>query len=74
MVFTLMSSIINFHTFILIMLTIESKRKRRPNPKAKLLDQVREVLHFHQYSYRTKQTYCEWIVRFIKFNGKRLPS
>ena len=41
----------------------------RPNPKLKLMEQVREVLRYHHYSYRTESTYCQWILRYIKFYG-----
>jgi hypothetical protein len=34
-----------------------------PNPKLKLLDQVREVLRVKHYAIRTGQAYCEWIRR-----------
>jgi len=30
-----------------------------PNPKLKLLDQVREVMRLKRYSLRTERTYCE---------------
>ena len=40
----------------------------------KLLDQVRDVLRTKHYSYRTEQTYIEWIKRFILFHGKRHPK
>lgn len=46
---------------------MESKAKFIPNPKKRLMDQVREVLRYHHYAYRTEQIYCQWIVRFIKF-------
>jgi hypothetical protein len=36
-----------------------------PNPKLKLLDQVREVLRLRHYSIRTEQSYCDWIRRYI---------
>ena len=42
-----------------------------PNPKLKLLDQVREVLRIKHYAIRTEQAYCEWIRRYIKFHGMR---
>ena len=45
----------------------------RPNPKAKLLDQCREVLRFHHLSYRTEQSYLAWIRRYILYHGKRHP-
>ena len=50
---------------------MENKQKFRPNPEARLLDQVREVLRYHHYAYRTEQTYCEWIVRYVKFHKAR---
>ncbi len=53
---------------------ITNKPKFRPNPKLKLMDQVREVLRYHHYSYRTEQTYCQWILRYIRyFGGKTHP-
>ena len=45
----------------------QNKPKFRPNPKAKLMDQVREVLRFHHYAFRTEKAYCHWILRFIRF-------
>ncbi len=51
-----------------------SKLKFHPNPELKLMDQVREVLRYHHYSYRTEQTYCQWILRYIHhFGGKTHP-
>jgi integron integrase len=44
-----------------------------PNPKARLFDQVREVMRLKHYSLRTEQTYLEWIKRFIFFHQKRHP-
>ncbi len=40
-----------------------------PNRDAKLMEQVKEVLRYHHYAYRTEQTYCQWILRYIKFYG-----
>ncbi|MEN6374384.1 MAG: integron integrase [Smithella sp.] len=38
------------------------------------MDQVREVLRYHHYAYRTEQTYCQWILRYIRyFGGKTHP-
>lgn len=48
---------------------MESNRKFKPNPKLKLMDQVRQVLRYHHYAYRTEQTYHDWILRYIKFHG-----
>jgi integron integrase len=41
-----------------------------PNPKAKLFDQIREVMRFHHYSYRTEKTYLQWIRRFLAYYRK----
>ena len=42
-----------------------------PNPKLKLLDQVREVLRLRHYSTRTEQSYCDWVRRYIRFHGMK---
>ena len=48
--------------------------KFRPNPKHKLMDQVREVLRYYHYAYRTEETYCDWIKRYLKhFNYRKHP-
>ncbi len=48
---------------------MENKPVFHPDPDAKLMDQVREVLRYHHYAYRTEQTYCQWILRYIRFFG-----
>jgi len=48
---------------------MESKTKFRPNPDLKLMEQVREVLRYHHYAYRTEKTYSQWILRFVHFFG-----
>jgi integron integrase len=53
----------------------KNKPKFHPNPGLKLMDQVREVLRYHHYAYRTEQTYCQWILRYIHhFGGKTHPN
>ena len=42
-----------------------------PNPKAKLLDQMREIMRLRHYSIRTEQSYCDWIRRYILFHKMR---
>ena len=50
------------------------KPKPKFRPKAtRLMDQVREVLRYHHYGYKTEQAYTRWILRFIKYNGTRHP-
>lgn len=43
-----------------------------PNPKLKLLDQVREVMRLKHYSLRTERCYCDWARRYIHFHGMKL--
>jgi hypothetical protein len=42
-----------------------------PNPKLKLLEQVREVMRLKHYSIRTERCYSDWIRRFIRFHRMR---
>jgi integrase len=52
-----------------------SKLKFKSDPKLKLMGQVRRVLRYHQYAYRTEHSYCDWIRRYIKFyGGKTHPA
>ncbi len=54
---------------------MKNKLKFRPSPDLKLMEQVRQVLRYHHYAYRTEQTYCQWIVRFIRyFDAKIHPK
>lgn len=47
----------------------------RPNSSLKLMDQVREVLRYYHYAYRTETSYCQWILRYIHFfGGKTHPK
>jgi integron integrase len=43
-------------------------------PAPKLLDQIRAVLRAKHYSFRTEETYLDWIKRFILFHHKRHPQ
>ena len=42
-----------------------------PNPKAKLLDQLREVMRVKHYSLRTERSYRDWVRRFVRFHGMK---
>jgi len=43
-------------------------------PKApRLLDQVRSEVRRRHYSFRTEETYVDWVKRFIYFHNKRHP-
>lgn len=43
-------------------------------PPRKLLDQVRDAIRLKHYSYRTEQSYVQWVRRFILFHNKRHPQ
>jgi len=47
---------------------MENKRKFRPAHDLNLMDQVRQVLHYHHYAYQTEKTYCRWIEQYIRFH------
>ncbi len=42
--------------------------------KPKLLERMRQALRARHYSYRTEQSYLQWVRRFILFHGKRHPA
>ena len=42
--------------------------------KPKLLDQVRTAIRLRRMSYRTEQTYIDWIKRYIIFHKKQHPK
>jgi hypothetical protein len=50
---------------------MENSKKFRPDPGLRLMDQVRQVLRYHHYAYRTEQTYCDWIKRYIRYHGAK---
>jgi integrase len=37
------------------------------------VDEVRRCIRCRHYSYRTKQAYVEWTLRFVRFHGMRHP-
>src|SRR5437773_4794515 len=41
----------------------QSRERIIPNPKLKILDQVREVMRLKHYSIRTERCYSDWIKR-----------
>ena len=41
---------------------------------SRLMDQVRETLRFYHYAYNTEKSYVDWILKFIRFNGKKHPK
>ena len=55
---------------------MEDKPRFRSNPYLKLMDQVREVLRYHHYAYRTESLYCQWILRYVRYllGAKPIPK
>jgi len=48
---------------------MQNQYKFRPDSKAKLMDQVKEVLRYHHYAYCTEVTYSQWVLRYIHYYG-----
>ncbi len=48
---------------------MDSKRNFQPDRNLRSMDQVRQVLRYHHYRYRTEQTYCKWILLYIRHHG-----
>ncbi|MBV5260011.1 integron integrase [Synechococcus moorigangaii CMS01] len=44
-----------------------------PSPPRKLLDVVREVIRLKHYSYRTEQSYLDWIRRYLRYHNGKHP-
>ena len=42
-------------------------KKFKPDSSLKLMDQVKQVLRYHQYAYKTEQAYCNWIAQYLEF-------
>lgn len=48
-------------------------QNRPPLKAARLLDQIRELIHYKHYSIRTEQQYVFWVRPFLRFHGVRHP-
>ncbi|MGD9009830.1 MAG: integron integrase [Desulfobacteraceae bacterium] len=48
---------------------MDSERNFQPDRNLRLMDQVRQVLRYYHYRYRTEQTYCKWILRYVRHHG-----
>ncbi len=36
--------------------------------------QVKAVMRYHHYAYRTEQSYCDWIYKYILFHNNKHPD
>jgi len=43
-----------------------------PNPKLKLMDQMREVFRLKHYAIRTERSYSDWVRRYIRFHKMKI--
>jgi integron integrase len=41
---------------------------------SRFMDQLRLFIRARYLAYTTEKTYCYWVIRFIRFNGKRHPK
>lgn len=62
-----------YRLYLHLAINIYGMQPSQPRPK-KLLDQVREVIRVKHYSYRTEETYVQWIRCYILFHNKRHPK
>lgn len=53
---------------------MDGNKKLRPDPDGKLMDQVRETLRYYHYAYRTEQTSCMWIKRYLRYHDFKRHS
>ncbi|NOY70598.1 MAG: integron integrase [Deltaproteobacteria bacterium] len=51
---------------------MEIKTKFKPNLEYRLMDQVREVLRYYHYAYKTEQSYCSWILQYMRFYDNKV--
>jgi len=51
-----------FHFAWILYNIMENKKKFQPDRSLKLMDQVRQVLRYHNYAYRTEQTCCKRVL------------
>ena len=54
-------------------LTVHESSPAEP-AKPRLLDRVRAAVRIRHYSRRTEEAYVAWIIRYIRFHGKRHPA
>jgi hypothetical protein len=47
---------------------MERKPEFQPDGSLRLMEQVKQVLRYYHYAYRTEQTSFDWIVRYSKFD------
>ena len=52
---------------------VDKKPENVSQNKPRLLEQVRDVLRYLHYSYRTEQAYIHWVKRYIYFHNKKHP-
>lgn len=66
----------NFLTILLTVMLSRSFLNINPmeKPPKKLLEQVKDRIRLKHYSYRTEDTYIQWIRRYILFHNKRHPK
>jgi len=51
---------------------MSNEKKYKPDPNLKLMDQIKQALRYHHYSYQTEKIYSSWITRFLKYHEFKL--
>jgi len=42
--------------------------------RKKILDQLREEIRRRNYSYSTEKSYCQWVIRYVRFHEMKHPA
>ena len=53
---------------------IQDVPPKLPDNPTRFMDQLRVLIRSRNMAYKTEQTYCHWIKRFIRFHGMQHPS
>lgn len=53
---------------------MDDVRPPLPAKPVRFLDQLRAFIRSKQMAYKTEQTYCKWVTRFIRYHNHKHPS
>ncbi len=60
-----------FHAIMIFYRYHGKQNKIQTRSRHKAYGSGTAVLRYHHYAYRTENTYCDWIVRYIKYFGAK---
>ncbi len=53
---------------------MDDVRRPLPDKPVRFLDQLRAFMRSKQMAYKTEQTYCKWVARYIRYHDHKHPS